>query len=134
MLVRRVPDSKDPKGRRSIRPSNRSANEVLVDVYADGGVTFSGMIPHRAEDTLAIGFAYTGISNDVHGFDVGPGLPRARSHEALLEICYTAQLKSGWTLQPDRQYIWQPSGGSEPSGKGAIPNVAVWGVRTTINF
>jgi porin len=106
----------------------------LVDFYADGGVTFSGMIPHRAEDTLGIGFAYTGISNDVHGFDVGPGLPRARSHEALLEICYTAQLKAGWTLQPDFQYIWQPSGGSEPSSKGTIPNAAVWGVRTTINF
>ena len=89
------------------------------------------MIPQRAKDTIAIGFAYTGISNG--GFEVGPDLPRA-SHEALLEICYTAQLKTGWTLQPDFQYIWQPSGGPEPSGRGRIPNAAVWGVRTTINF
>ena len=54
--------------------------------------------------------------------------------EALVEICYTAQLKTGWTLQPDFQYIWRPEiGVPEPSGK-TVPNAAVWGVRTTINF
>jgi porin len=53
----------------------------------------------------------------------------------LLEICYTAQLKTGWTLQPDFQYVWQPGGSvPEPSGKGIVPNAAVWGLRTTINF
>jgi hypothetical protein len=29
---------------------------------------------------------------------------------------------------------WTDSGGPEPSGRGRIPNAAVWGVRTTINF
>jgi porin len=131
-LVWRVPDSKDPKGVGLFgRVIGAPSEQNLVDFYADGGITFSGMIPQRAKDTIAIGFAYTGISNG--GFEVGPDLPRA-SHEALLEICYTAQLKTGWTLQPDFQYIWQPSGGPEPSGRGRIPNAAVWGVRTTINF
>jgi porin len=107
----------------------------LVNFYADGGVTFSGVIPHRADDKLGIGVAYTGISNDVHGFDGAQGLPSDRTFEALLEICYTAQLKTGWTLQPDFQYLWQPGGGvPEPSGKATVPNVAVWGVRTTVNF
>jgi porin len=129
-LVWRVPDSKDAKGVGLFgRLMGAPSAQNLVDFYADGGVTFSGMIPHRPEDTLGIGFAYTGIaSNDGQGFGLGPALPRARSREALLEICYTAQLKSGWTLQPDFQYIWQPS------GQGTIPNAAVWGVRTTINF
>jgi porin len=131
-LVWRVPDSKDAKGVGLFgRVIGAPSEQNLVDFYADGGITFSGMIPQRAKDTIAIGFAYTGISNG--GFEVGPDLPRA-SHEALLEICYTAQLKTGWTLQPDFQYIWQPSGGPEPSGRGRIPNAAVWGVRTTINF
>jgi porin len=134
-LVWRVPDSKKPTGVGLFgRIIGAPTDQNLVDFYADGGVTFSGMIPHRAEDTLGIGFAYTGISNDGHVFGLGPGLPRARTHEALLEICYTAQLRPGWTLQPDFQYIWQPSGGSEPSGKGRISNAAIWGVRTTINF
>ena len=135
-LVWRVPDSKDPKGIGLFgRVIGAPTEQNLVDFYADGGITFSGMIPHRADDILGIGFAYTGISNDVHGLDVGSGPPSARTHEALLEICYTAQLKAGWTLQPDFQYIWQPGGGvPEPSGKGTVANAAVWGVRTTINF
>jgi len=133
-LLWRVPGSKDAKGIGLFgRMIGAPTEQNLVDFYADGGVTFSGMIPHRADDILGIGFAYTGISNDVHSLDVGP--PSARAHEALLEICYTAQLKVGWTLQPDFQYIWQPGGGvPEPSGKGTVANAAVWGVRTTINF
>ena len=112
------------------------AEQNLVDFYADGGITFSGMIPHRPDDILGIGFAYTGISNDVHGFDVGSGLRSARApFEALLEVCYTAQLKAGWTLQPDFQYILQPAWRRpEPSAKGRSLNAAVWGVRTTTQF
>jgi porin len=71
----------------------------------------------------------------MHGLGEASGPLRVGSFEALLEICYTAQLSTGWTLQPDFQYFWQPGGGPpEPSGKGTIANAAVWGVRTTINF
>jgi porin len=87
------------------------------------------IIPRRANDILGVGFAYTGLA-----LGGTSGLASARTYEALVEICYTAQLKAGWTLQPDFQYIWQPSGGSEPSGKGTILDAAVWGGRTTINF
>ena len=134
-LVWRVPGSKDAKGIGLFgRMIGAPTEQNLVDFYADGGITFSGMIPHRADDILGIGFAHTGISNDVHGLDVGSGPPSARAHELLLEICYTAQLKVGWTLQPDFQYIWHPGGVPETSGKGTVANAAVWGVRTTINF
>jgi porin len=93
------------------------------------------MIPHRSNDTLAIGLVDTGISSEAHVFDINLGLPVARAQEVLAEVCYTAKLKQGWTLQPDFQYIWQLGGGvPEPSGKGTVENAAVWGVRTTINF
>src|SRR5262249_21259447 len=93
-LVWRVPDSKDPKGIGLFgRLVGAPTDQNLVDFYADGGITFSGMIPHRANDILGVGFAYTGL-----GLDGTPGLARAHNHEALLEICYTAQLKPGWTL------------------------------------
>jgi len=123
------------KGHWHFRPSDRwPTEENLIDFYTDGGIIFSGMFPHRPEDILAAGFAYTGISNQVHGLDGSQGLPSDRNFEALVEICYTAQLKTGWTLQPDFQYIWRPEiGVPEPSGK-TVPNAAVWGVRTTINF
>ena len=135
-LIWRVPHSEDVKGvglftRVIGAPSDRN----LVDFYAEGGVTFTGMIAHRSDDSLAVGFAYAGISDQVHGFDVDSGLPVARNYEALFEICYTAQIQTGWTLQPDFQYIVQP-GGNVPnaSGTGAVGNASVFGVRTTLNF
>jgi porin len=135
-LVWRVPHSEDVKGvglftRVIGAPSDRN----LVDFYAEGGVTFTGMIAHRSDDSLAVGFAYAGISDQVHGFDVDSGLPVARSYEALFEICYTARIQTGWTLQPDFQYIVQPGGNvSNASGTGAVGNASVFGVRTTLNF
>jgi porin len=68
------------------------------------------MIPGRPDDGLAIGFAYTGISDQVHAFDVDSGLSVARNYESLIEVCYTYQIKAGWTVQPDFQYIFQPGG------------------------
>jgi len=120
-LIWRVPGSKDPKGvalfgRVVGAPSDRN----LIDFYADGGITFSGMIPRRPDDSIAIGVASTGISNRVRSFDVDSAVSVARNYEALLEICYTTQLASGWTLQPDFQYFWQP-GGNMPNDKATGP-------------
>jgi porin len=129
-LVWRLPGSEDPKGvgvfaRFAGAPSDRN----VVNFYADGGITFTGMIPGRSDDALAIGFANTGISDQVHAFDVDSGEPVARNYEALIEICYTYQIKPGWTLQPDFQYIFQP-GGNVPD----VDDAAVLGARTSISF
>ena len=135
-LVWRVPGSKDPKGvgvfaRVMGAPSDRN----VVDFYADGGVTFTGMIPGRSADALAIGFAYTGISSEAHGLDIDLDQPVARNYEALIEICYTYQINPGWTVQPDFQYFFQPGGNvPDADGNGAVENAAVLGARTTISF
>jgi porin len=135
-LVWRVPNSKDPKGVGLFgRIIGAPTEQNLVDFYADGGVTFSGVVPHRPNDTFGIGLAYTGISSEAHNFDLASGLPVGRTREVLAEVCYTAQLKAGWTLQPDFQYIWRPGGGvPDPSGGGTVKNAAIWGVRTIVNF
>ena len=70
-LIWRLPGSEEAKGvalfgRVIGAPSDRN----LIDFYADGGITFSGMIRKRPDDSFAIGFAYTGISDQVHGFDI----------------------------------------------------------------
>jgi porin len=107
--VWRVPDSKDANGIGVFgRVIAAPAEQTLIGFYADGGITFSGMIPHRADDILAVGFAYTGISSAAHDFDINSGLPVARTQEVLAEVCYTAKLIGDWTLQPDFQYIWRP--------------------------
>ena len=129
-LVWRVPGSEDPKGvgifaRVIGAPEDRN----LIDWYFDGGVTFTGMFRNRPNDALAIGFAYTNISDTVSAFDVDFGEPVARNYEALIEICYTFEVRQGLLLQPDFQYIFQP-GGNVAGQKDA----AVVGVRTTIGF
>jgi porin len=135
-LIWRVLGSEDVKGIGLFgRIMGAPSAQNLVDFYAEAGITFSGMIPHRADDLLGIGFAYTGVSDQVHGFDLDAGLPVPQTREAVLEICYTAQLKPGWTLQPDFQYFWQPGGNvPDASGNGAVENAAVFGARTTLNF
>ena len=129
-LVWRVPDSEEAKGvglfaRVIGAPEDRN----LIDWYFDGGITFTGMFRNRPGDALAIGFAYTNISNQVSAFDVDFGEPVARSYEALIEICYTFEVKPGWSIQPDFQYIFQP-GGNVAGQKDAT----VVGARTSITF
>jgi porin len=129
-LVWRVPGSDDPKGvglfaRVIGAPEDRN----LVDFYFDGGITFTGMFRNRPNDALAVGFAYTGISDQVHAFDIDFGEPVARNYEALIEVCYTYEIKPGWSLQPDFQYIFQPGG-----NVAGVDDATVLGARTSIAF
>jgi porin len=87
------------------------------------------MFRNRPGDALAIGFAYTNISDKVSAFDVDFGEPVVRNYEALIEICYTFEVKPGWSIQPDFQYIFQP-GGNVAGQKDAT----VVGARTSITF
>jgi porin len=129
-LIWRVPGSQDPQGvgifARSIgAPEDRN----LIDFYFDGGLTFTGMFRNRPNDALAIGFAYTNISDRVSAFDVDLGEPVARNYEALIEVSYTYQVNPGLAIQPDFQYIFQP-GGNVAGQKDAT----VVGARTSISF
>jgi len=129
-LVWRVPGSEEPQGvgvfaRVIGAPEDRN----LIDWYFDGGITFTGMFRNRPGDALAIGFAYTNISDKVSAFDVDFGEPVVRNYEALIEICYTFEVKPGWSIQPDFQYIFQP-GGNVAGQKDAT----VVGARTSITF
>ena len=129
-LIWRLPGSEDPKGVGVFgRVMGAPSDQNLVDFYAEGGITFTGMVPDRGDDAIGIGFAYTGIANRVRGFDSDSGLSVLQNYEAVLEVCYTAQLKPGWTLQPDFQYFWQP-GGNVPG----VSDATVLGARTSISF
>jgi porin len=129
-LIWRVPGSQDPQGvgifaRFIGAPEDRN----LIDFYFDGGFTFTGMFRNRPDDALAIGFAYTNISDRVSAFDVDLGEPVARNYEALIEVSYTYQVNPGLAIQPDFQYIFQP-GGNVAGQKDAT----VVGARTSISF
>ena len=129
-LVWRMPGSEEPKGvgvfaRLISAPEDRN----LIDFYTDMGVTFTGMLGNRPNDALAIGFAYTNISDRVTAFDADFGEPVARNYEALIEIVYNYEIKPGWLLQPDFQYLFQPGG-----NVAGLKDAAVLGARTSISF
>ncbi|WP_247280869.1 carbohydrate porin [Bradyrhizobium sp. 182] len=67
----------------------------------------------------------------------GPNWP-VRSFEGLLTAVYQYQVKDGWTVQPNFQYILHPGGGATlpagPLAGQALRNASVFGLRTTLKF
>jgi porin len=110
--------------RMSVSPSDRN----LVDAYIDGGVTFANLIEQRPNDRFGAAFIYSRFSDSVRAFDrdtallTGVPVP-IRDYEANLELTYVAQIVPGWTVQPNFQYVWHPSG-------DATRNAVVIGMRS----
>jgi porin len=122
--------------RAGIAPGDRN----LIDVYADGGLTYKGPFG-RADDQAGIAIGYARISDAAQGFDAdvarltGQFHP-IRSGEVVLELTYRFQLTSWWQLQPDFQYIFNPGGGivnpNVPNRR--LGDEAVVGLRTAVTF
>ena len=115
--------------RASVSPSDRN----LVDIQVDAGFVVGGMIPNRPDDRFGASVIYARFSDSVRGFDqdqIRFGVPGSvRDYEANLELTYVAQIIPGWTVQPDFQYIWHPS------GQGSRRRDAkVLGVRSVLKF
>lgn len=135
-LIYRLPGYEDAKGvsfftRVAASPSDRNQ----IDFYIDGGFNFTGFIPSRPNDVLAVGLAYSGISGDAAGFDRDSGLTVVRNSETVLEVSYTVEVVPGWTVQPDFQYFWNP-GGEVPdeTRMKAVEDAAIVGVRTNLSY
>jgi porin len=115
--------------RTSLSPNDRN----LVNFYTDGGIVFSGLIPGRPNDKFGGGFIYSRFSKSVRNYDgvmfALTGIPGSiRDYEANLELTYQAQIVPGWTIQPDLQFIWHPS------GQSTIPRATVVGIRSQLRF
>lgn len=82
--------------------------------YIDGGIVFAGLVPHRPDDIVSFGAAYTRFTSGARGADADAisfgALQPVRDHEALLEFNYQAQVISGWTIDADVQYVLHPGG------------------------
>jgi len=115
----------------------------LIDLYADGGIGFVGLIPGRPLDRFGVAVAYMHISHDAGQLDLDAqffsGQPTpVRTFEGLLEVIYEAHVKPGWLLQPFFQYVFRPSGGvsnpTDPTGLTRIADAIVFGLTTTIKY
>lgn len=125
------------------RVSGAPADRNLIDLYADAGIEFIGLNDSRPDDKFGLAAGYAHVSRRARALDtdyrafVNPNWP-TRSFEDLLTAVYQYQLRDGWTLQPNFQYIIHPGGGAtDPSGSlagRALKNAAVFGLRTTLKF
>jgi porin len=114
-----------------------------ISFYADGGVTYKGLLPSRGDDVLGVAVAYAGIGGAARGLDgdanrfLGGNRP-IRDFESVLEITYKAQLAPWWSVQPDLQFIFHPGGNiarpDDPGGTRAIPDAIVLGLRSAVAF
>jgi porin len=91
------------------------------------GVRYNGPIPSRSQDGVAFGFVYTRISDPFQSVGIPFGAPPLGSEKAI-EVNYAAQLTRYFLVQPVFQYYVDVGGNSR------VPNAAVFGFRTKINF
>jgi porin len=115
----------------------------LIDLYADGGLTFIGLLATRPDDTIGLGLAYGHISSYAAAFDAqvdtmtGHPFP-VRNFEAAIELTYQWVVQDGWYIQPDLQYIIHPGGNipnpAMPGTTSPIPNALVLGTRLVAQF
>jgi porin len=126
-----------------LRLSGSPGDRNQVAFYADGGLTYKGLLPGRDDDVLGLGLAYARISGSATDRDrdarlLGNPNQPVRDFEAAIELTYRAPLTPWWTVQPDLQYIIHPGGNianpNAPSNGRSIPDALVGGVRTTIAF
>jgi carbohydrate-selective porin OprB len=116
---------------------------TAIDLYADAGIEFIGLSNARPDDKFGIAAGYAHVSKRAQALDThyraltDPNLP-TRTFEGLLTAVYQYQVREGWTIQPNFQYIVRPGGGiTDPPGPMAgrvLKNAAVLGLRTTLKF
>jgi porin len=126
-------------GRVSYSPPDRN----LIDLYADAGIEFIGLDDRRPKDKFGIAAAYARVSPWAQALDLdfqrlyGTAWP-VQSYEAVATAVYQYEVKPGWTLQPNFQYITHPGGGAtNPLGQmpgKPLRDAAVLGLRTVVKF
>jgi porin len=125
------------------RLSGAPADRNLIDLYADAGFELIGLTDKRPDDKFGLAAGYAHVSNRAQALDAdyralfGPAWP-TRSFEGLLTAVYQYQIRDGWTLQPNFQYVLHPGGGATdplgPTPGKTLRNAAVFGLRTTLKF
>ena len=99
----------------------------FVSFYIDGGVNFTGFVPGRTRDVAGVAVAHSSISDDYSSSSRAQG-GTGFSSETVVEATYRVQLAPWWSVQPDLQYIFNPSGAS------GSHDALVLGMRTAVTF
>ena len=110
-----------------LRIGGAPSDANFVDFYIDGGFNFTGFVPGRIRDVAGVGIAHSSISDDYSRSQRGLG-ERGSSAETVFEATYKINFAPWWSVQPDLQYVFNPSGvhGSH--------DALVLGLRTSVAF
>jgi porin len=139
----RVPKSDDRGIGLFGRVSSSPTHSSLIDLYADMGVEFIGLSEARPSDKFGIAAGYAHVSRRAQALDAdfraSMELPwPQRSFEGLFTAVYQYEIRGGWTVQPNLQYLLHPGGGAtDPLGANPgrlLRNALVLGMRTTLKF
>jgi porin len=139
-MLYRVPGTADQGLSGFFRAGGVPQDRNLINFYADGGLLYKGIVPHRPDDKIGIATAVSRVGDSARGLDADIGFFSSnpffpvQSSEAVIELMYQAQLKPWWMLQPDLQYVINPGGGVLNSDGSPRRNAIVIGVRSFINF
>ena len=99
----------------------------FVSFYVDGGINFTGFVPTRLRDIAGVAVAHSSISDDYSRSDRAQGGP-GYSSETVLEATYRITFAPWFFVQPDLQYIFNPSGAH------GSHDALVLGARTSVVF
>ena len=125
--------------RASYSPPDRN----LIDYYADSGVEIVGFSDGRPKDKFGIAAAYAHVSPRARALDLefqkwSTSPWPVRRSEGLITAVYQYEVRAGWTLQPNFQFIVHPGGGATNPLSGlpgkTLKNAEVFGVRTVVKF
>lgn len=110
-----------------LRVGGSPSDASFVDFYVDGGFNFTGFIPGRQRDVIGLGVAHSSVSDDFsksqRRLDV-----RGYSSETVFEATYRFVVAPWWSVQPDLQYVFNPS------GQNGSRDALVLGLRTAVAF
>ena len=110
----------------------------LIELLLGSGLDHAGHDRHAPpHDVLGMGFPISACPHKIIDYERKRGFPVIPSFKGLLEVSYTEQIMRGLMLQPDFQYFRNPAAIPGPIRRIptiAIPNTAVFGLRTTVNY
>jgi porin len=140
-MVLRLSDKDDRNIGVFTRVSASPDDRNLIAFYADGGFAIKGPLSGRPDDTLGFGMSYARISDRARALDQDfatlAASPRpVRDFEAVAIASYSIQVRQGFSLIPNLQYVIHPGGGYvlDNATPVAAGNAAVAGVRAIVRF
>lgn len=95
---------------------------------ADAGLSYTGLLPGRPKDRLALGAAWARVSGAARRAERVAGAAVVPDVELALELIYEIAATPRWRLAPDVQWI------RHPGGSAAVPDALVFGLRSSVGW